>query len=135
MWLAPFSTALRNKTRGRMCPAYIAGLIGPGDRKSVQPMAAGDAQVSYDQLHHFIGSGIWEEAPLELALLAQADRQVEGKDAWLIVDDTALPKKWRHLIGVAPQYASVLGKNANCQTLASGEVPVMVGLRLLLPDS
>ena len=55
-WLAPFVVALRNKTRGRMCPAYIAGLIGPGDRKSVQPMAARDGDVSYDKLHHFIGS-------------------------------------------------------------------------------
>jgi SRSO17 transposase len=42
-WLAPFISALRHKTRGRLCPAYIAGLIGPGDRKSVQPMAARDA--------------------------------------------------------------------------------------------
>jgi SRSO17 transposase len=40
IWLAPFLAALRHKTRARMCPAYIAGLIGPGDRKSVQPMAA-----------------------------------------------------------------------------------------------
>jgi SRSO17 transposase len=51
-----------------------------------------------------------------------------------------LPKKGRHSVGVAPQYASALGKNANCQTLvsttlASGEVPVMVGLRLFLPES
>ncbi len=41
VWLAPFLGALRHKTRMRVCPAYIAGLIGPGDRKSVQPMAAG----------------------------------------------------------------------------------------------
>jgi SRSO17 transposase len=73
-------------------------------------------------------------------LLGEADRQVGGNDAWLIVDDTALPKKGRHSVGVAPQYASALGKNANCQTLvsltlASGEVPVMVGLRLFLPES
>jgi hypothetical protein len=54
-WLTPFVAALRNKTRGRMCPAYIAGLIGPGDRKSVQPMSARDGEVSYDRLHHFIG--------------------------------------------------------------------------------
>lgn len=65
---------------------------------------------------------------------------VGGKDAWLIVDDTALPKKGKHSVGVAPQYATVLGKNANCQTLvsvtlASREVPVMVGLRLFLPES
>ena len=41
-WLAPFVAALRHKTRARMCPVYIAGLIGPGDRKSVQPMATRD---------------------------------------------------------------------------------------------
>jgi len=65
---------------------------------------------------------------------------VDGPEVWLIVDDTALPKKGERSVGVAPQYASALGKNANCQTLvsltlASGEVPVMVGLRLFLPES
>ena len=139
-WLAPFATALGHKTRARMCPAYVAGLIGPGDRKSVQPMAARAGNVSYDQLHHFVASGVWDTAPLEAVLLAEADRMVGGGDAWLIVDDTALPKKGRHSVGVAPQYASALGKNANCQTLvsltlASGEVPVMVGLRLFLPQN
>lgn len=138
-WLAPFAAALRHKTRARMCPAYVAGLIGPGDRKSIQPMAARDSAVSYDQLHHFIGSGVWDAAPLEAVLLAEADKMVGGEDAWLIVDDTALPKKGRHSVGVAPQYASSLGKTANCQslvsvTLASREVPVMVGLRLFLPE-
>jgi SRSO17 transposase len=64
---------------------------------------------------------------------------VGGQDAWLIVDDTSLPKKGEHSVGVAPQYASALGKTANCQslvslTLASREVPVMVGLRLFLPE-
>jgi SRSO17 transposase len=139
-WLAPFVAALRHKTRARMCPAYVAGLIGPGDRKSVQPMAARESDVTYDQLHHFIASGVWDDAPLEKRLLAEADRMLGGDDAWLIVDDTALPKKGSHSVGVAPQYASALGKNANCQTLvsltlASGEVPAMVGLRLFLPES
>ena len=139
-WLSPFLDALRHKVRARMCPAYVAGLIGAGDRKSVQPMAARDGGVNYDQLHHFIARGAWDSAPLEKALLAEADRMVGGTDAWLIVDDTALPKKGEHSVGVAPQYASTLGKNANCQTLvsltlASGEVPVMVGLRLFLPES
>jgi SRSO17 transposase len=139
-WLKPFVWALGHKTRARMCPAYVAGLIGPGDRKSVQPMAARDDAVSYDQLHHFVASGVWDAAPLESALLAQADRQVGGEDAWLIIDDTALPKKGRSSVGVAPQYAGALGKNANCQalvslTLARREVPVMVGLRLFLPES
>jgi len=139
-WLAPFLAALQHKTRSVMCPAYIAGLIGPGDRKSIQPMAARSSDVGYDRLHHFIAGGVWDEEPLETALLAEADRQVGGDGAWLIIDDTALPKKGRHSVGVAPQYASALGKNANCQTLvsvtlASREVPVMIGLRLFLPES
>lgn len=49
VWLKPFVSALQHKTRARMCPAYIAGLIGPGDRKSVQPMAARTSEASYDQ--------------------------------------------------------------------------------------
>ena len=139
-WLAPFAAALGHKTRARMCPAYVAGLIGPGDRKSIQPMAARDNGVSYDQLHHFVGCGVWDAAPLEAALRVEADKLVGGASAWLIIDDTALPKKGRHSVGVAPQYASALGKTANCQslvsvTLASQEVPVMVGLRLFLPES
>src|SRR5258708_13116506 len=88
-WLAPFVAALRHKTRARMCPAYIAGLIGPGDRKSVQPMAIRDASVTYDQLHHFIASGVWDAAPLEAALLAQADPMVREYGSSLIIYHTA----------------------------------------------
>lgn len=62
----------------------------------------GDGEVSYDRLHHFIGSGVGDEAPLETALLAEADRQVVGENAWLIIDDTALPKKGCHSVRVAP---------------------------------
>src|SRR5882757_3113746 len=139
-WLAPFVAALRHKTRARMCPAYIAGLIGPGDRKSVQPMAGRTGEVGYDQLHHFVAAGVWDSAPLEAALLKEADGLVGDEAGFLVIDDTALPKKGRHSVGVAPQYASALGKTANCQslvsvTLASREVPVMVGLRLFLPES
>jgi SRSO17 transposase len=77
---------------------------------------------------------------LEAELLVQADRLVGGKDAVLVIDDTAMPKKGDRSVGVAPQYASSLGKTANCQTLVSltlarGEVPVMVALRLFVPES
>lgn len=140
VWLTPFLAALRHKTRKRVCPAYIAGLIGPGDRKSVQPMAARDGELGYDQLHHFVADGVWDSAPLEAALLKEADRLVGDEAGYLVIDDTALPKKGSHSVGVAAQYASSLGKTSNCQslvsvTLASGEVPVMVGLRLFLPES
>jgi SRSO17 transposase len=140
IWLTPFLAALRHKTRVRLCPAYIAGLIGPGDRKSVQPMAARDGEFGYDQLHHFVAVGVWESAPLETVLLKEADRLVGDVAGFLVIDDTALPKKGSHSVGVAAQYASSLGKTSNCQslvsvTLASREVPVMVGLRLFLPES
>ena len=130
----PFSDSLGHKSRRRMCPLYVAGLIGPGDRKSVQPMAERLAPGDYDQLHDY-PTGVWDAAPLETELLIQADRLVGGSDAVLVIDDTAVPKKGTHWVGVAAQYASALGKTANCQTLVSltlarGEVPVMVALRL-----
>jgi SRSO17 transposase len=72
--------------------------------------------------------------------IVQADRLVGGTDAVLVIDDTSMPKKGDRSVGVAPQYASTLGKTANCQTLVSltlarGEVPVMVALRLFLPEN
>ena len=139
-WLKPFLEHLGHKARRRMCPLYVAGLIGSGDRKSVAPLAERFAPGDYDQLHHFVAAGVWEAAPLEAELLVQADKLVGGSDAVLVIDDTAVPKKGRHSVGVAPQYASALGKTANCQTLVSltlarGEVPVTVALRLFLPES
>src|ERR1700726_4930898 len=130
-WLKPFLDRLGHKSRRRMCPLYVAGLIGPGDRKSVQPMAERLAPGDYDQLHHFVAAGVWDAAPLETELLIQADRLVGGSDAVLVIDDTAVPKRGTHSVGVAAQYASALGKTANCQTLVSltlarGEVPIMV---------
>ncbi len=139
-WLEPFLAGLSHPARRRMCPLYIAGLIGPGDRKSVQPMATRAGEVGYDQLHHFVAAGVWDSAPLEAALLKEADRLVGDERGFLVIDDTALPKKGKHSVGVAPQYASALGKTSNCQslvsvTLASREVPVMVSLRLFLPET
>lgn len=139
-WLAPFLARLSHRARRAMCPLYLAGLIGPGDRKSVQPMAHRLGLGSHDGLHHFIAAGRWDAAPLEAELLAQADRLVGGADAVLVIDDTALPKKGGASVGVAPQYASTLGKQANCQTLVSltlarREVPVPLALRLFLPEA
>src|SRR5262245_19843099 len=139
-WLKPFLERLGHKTRRRMCPVYISGLIGPGDRKSIQPMAERLALGAYDQLHHFVSAGVWDVAPVETELLVQADKLVGGRDAVLVIDDTAMLKKGTHSVGVAPQYCSALGKIANCQTLVSltlarGEVPVMAAMRLFLPES
>src|SRR3712207_115485 len=139
-WLAPFLEALGHKVRQRWAPVYVRGLLGPGERKSVQPMAARVAPADCDQLHHFISSPAWQTAPLAAVLAREADRLVGGPDAVLIIDDTALPKKGVHSVGVARQYAGVLGKTANRRalvslTLARGEVPVPMALRLYLPEA
>src|SRR5690606_7440013 len=92
-WPAPLVAALRHDTRARLFPAQVAGLIGPGDRESIPPGAARAAGVNEDQLHHLIASGPSNTTTVEPALLHDADRQVSGNDAWLIVDDTALPRR------------------------------------------
>jgi SRSO17 transposase len=138
-WLAPFLGRLRRQAQRRWAPFYLKGLILPGERKSVEPMAARVAPGDTQQLHHFVSTSPWATAPLEEELVRAADRLVGGPDAVLVVDDTALVKQGRHSVGVKRQYCGQLGKRANCQslvslTLARAEVPVCVGLRLFLPD-
>lgn len=137
-WLAPFLARLGRVEQRRWAALYLQGLLGPGERKSVEPMAARVAPGDVQQLHHFISASPWRCGPLEEELVRAADRLVGGPDAVLVVDDTALVKQGRHSVGVARQYCGQLGKKANCQalvslTLARREVPVCVGLRLFLP--
>ncbi len=139
-WFEPFLAALGHEKRRRWAPVYLRGLIGPGERKSLQPTAARLGLRGHDQLHHFVSSPAWSDAPLRRLLVERADMLVGGPDAVLVVDDTALPKQGRRSVGVARQYCGCLGKRANCQvlvslTLARGEVPAPVGLRLFLPEA
>jgi len=127
------------KTRRTWAPLYLQGLLGPGERKSLQPIAIRLGQSGHDQLQHFITSPAWDDGPLWTQLAREADRLVGGSKAFLVIDDTALPKKGTLSVGVARQYCGQLGKKANCQalvsaTLAQGEVPVPISLRLFLPD-
>ena len=57
-WFKPILARLGHKARRQMCPLYVSGLIGPGDRKSIQPMAKRLALGACDQLHTLPGSGI-----------------------------------------------------------------------------
>lgn len=139
-WLTPFLDVMGRSTRRRWGPLYVRGLLGPDGPKSIQPIAARLGLSGHDQLHHFVSSAAWDDAPLWRVLAEQADRLVGGTDAVLVVDDTGVPKKGTLSVGVAPQYCGELGKQANCQslvslTLARHEVPVPVGLRLFLPKT
>jgi SRSO17 transposase len=130
-WSEPFLDALEHPARRHWAPYYLRGLLLPGERKSVQPMAARLGLLAHDQLHHVVASPAWDGAALEAVLAAKTEALGGGGDA-------VLPKKGSASVGVAHQYAGVLGKNANCQTLVSltlarREVPVPVALRLFLP--
>jgi len=94
-WLEPFLAALGHKRRRTWAPLYLRGLLGPSERKSLQPMAACLGLPGHDQLQHFIASPAWDDGPLWRVLAERADRLVGGPEAVLVIDDTALPKKAR----------------------------------------
>jgi SRSO17 transposase len=138
-WLQPFVARLPRREQRRWAPVYLSGLLLPGERKSVAPMAHRVAPGDVQQLHHFVAAAPWATAPLEEVLAQEAERLVGGPAAVLVVDDTALVKKGVHSAGVAHQYCGQLGKQANCQalvsvTLAHKEVPICLALRLFLPE-
>jgi SRSO17 transposase len=138
-WLEPFLARLRRGTQRRWAPSCVRGLILPGERKGVEPMAARVAPGDPQQPHHFVSTPPWVTAPLEDELVRAADRLAGGPDAVLVVDDTALVKRGRHPVGAKRQCRGQLGKKADCQslvslTLARAEVPVGVGPRLFLPE-
>jgi SRSO17 transposase len=139
-WLAPFLDALGDKRRRQWAPLYILGLLLPGERKSMQPISARVAPDDGEQVHHFVATSCWDTAPVEQVLCQKVDQMLGGQDAYLIVDDTSLPKKGTESVGVSHQYCGALGKQANCQclvslTLARDDVPAPIGLRLFLPQS
>jgi SRSO17 transposase len=138
-FLEPFLDEWRYKKRRQWAPVYLKGLLLPGERKSIEPLAERIAPGERQQLHHFVCEAEWDMNALLGVLWEQADRMVGGERAVLIVDDTALPKKGDCSVGVTPQYCGALGKKANCQslvtlTLASNDVPVPLVLQLYLPE-
>ena len=105
--------------------SYCAGLILPGDRKSVEPIAARiephRVQGAHQSLHHFVANADWSQEDLlrrVRAFVVPAIEQSGRISAW-IVDDTGFPKKGVHSVGVARQYCGQLGKQDNCQVAVS----------------
>jgi len=123
---------------------YCTGLILPGERKSVEPMAArtAPARVSaqHQSLLHFVSTGGWsdEKVLAKVSELVVPAITKQGPIEVWIIDDTGLPKKGRHSVGVKPQYCGQLGKEANCQvavslSIANHFASLPVGYRLYLP--
>jgi SRSO17 transposase len=139
-FIEPFLQVWRSKKRRHWAPIYLRGLLLPGERKSIEPVASRVAPGHEQELRHFVSESPWEAEPVEQVLWSKADVMLGGQDAFLIIDDTALPKKGDESVGVAHQYCGALGKQANCQslvslTLAKNDVPVPVTLRLYLPEA
>jgi len=124
---------------------YCAGLMLPGERKSVEPMAARvaptEVQSAHQRLHHFVADAPWSDAAVLGAVgshvLGVAPKR-SGAPEVLIIDDTGFPKQGKHSVGVARQYCGQLGKQDNCQvavsvSLANEHYSVPVGYRLYLP--
>jgi len=122
------------------------GLLLPGERKSVEPMAARLAPENvrrmHQSLHHLVADAPWNDEEM----LIQVRRQVlpamkkNGPVVAWIVDDTGFPKQGKHSVGVARQYCGQIGKSDNCQTAVSLSVSTWssslpIAWRLYLPEA
>ena len=123
---------------------YCSGLLLPGERKSVEPMAAATAPARVSAQHqallHFVGEGGWSDETMLAKVREMVLPKIErhgAVEAW-IIDDTGMPKHGRHSVGVARQYCGQLGKQDNCQvavslSIANHHASLPVAYRLYLP--
>src|ERR1700712_1986384 len=126
--------------------AYCTGLLLPGERKSVEPMAAriepDRVQAAHQSMHHVVAKAQWDDA----AVLAAVRRQVlpamerHGPVRSWIVDDTSFPKQGKHSVGVARQYCGQLGKQDSCQvavslSVANDHASLPIAYQLFLPEA
>lgn len=136
-WLTPFQACFGHRTQSVSLGAYIAGLLSDSPRKSMQAMLARvTAPPAYQTLQHFITHAPWSAPAMWRVLRAQ----LPERRGILLLDDTGLPKKGDHSVGVARQYSGTLGKVGNCQVavtaaLWTGGRAWLVGAALYLPES
>ena len=144
-YVESLTEVLGHADRARPFMDYCTGLLMPGERKSVEPMAAivAPARVSaeHQSLLHFVGQAAWSDGALldKIRELALPSIEASGPiEAW-IIDDTGFAKKGVHSVGVTRQYCGRLGKTDNCQvavtlSLASHAASLPVAYRLYLPE-
>jgi len=145
-YVEALSSAVGHADRVAPLKAYCTGLLLPGERKSVEPMAArvepGRVQAAHQSLHHFVAKADWSDAMVLAIVREQVLPVIEAQApirAW-IVDDTGFPKKGRHSVGVARQYCGQLGKQDNCQiavslSVANDHASLPIAYRLYLPEA
>src|ERR1700674_468423 len=126
--------------------SYCTGLLLPGERKSVEPMAArlapDDVQRMHQSLHHFVAYAPWSDEALLERVRHFVLPVMKGNGsvvAW-IVDDTGFVKKGTHSVGVARQYCGQVGKQENCRvavslSVATEQASLPIAWRLYLPES
>lgn len=123
---------------------YLRGLILPGERKSVEPMAARVAPENVSAAHqsmgHLAASADWSDARVHCTVAHKVSPKLLTEDLpWFIADDTTIAKKGTHSVGVARQYSGRSGKVDNCQcavsvSIASERGSIPIGYRLYLPE-
>ncbi len=144
-YVETLTAALGHADRAAPFQSYCVGLLLPGERKSVEPMAARvepqRVQAAHQSLHHFVAKADWSDDAVLTAVRAHVLPAIEqhGPLRALIIDDTGFPKKGRHSVGVARQYCGQLGKQDNCQvavslSVAGDHASLPIAYRLYLPQ-
>jgi SRSO17 transposase len=145
-YLDAIAGGLGHADRRAPARAYCTGLLLPGARKSIEPMAARltpqRVPAAHQSLHHLVAQADWSDEAVLQVVREHALPVVErhGPIRYWIIDDTGLPKKGRHSVGVARQYCGQLGKRDNCQVavtlaVANGHAGLPIGYRLYLPEA
>jgi SRSO17 transposase len=134
-----------NDARRRGLSDYMTGLLLPGERKSMEPIAerleSGNVSRRHQSIQHFVSEASWKDGPVRERVLGRVVPAMQQRGAiehW-IVDDTTLLKSGRHSVGVAIQYSGLVGTTVNCQSLvslslATGAASMPVACELYLPE-
>jgi SRSO17 transposase len=138
------ASVIGHADRAKPLRDYCMGLMLPGERKSVEPMAAVTSPertaAQHQSLLHFVGQAAWSDEKVLAKVRELVVPEIERHgaiEAW-IIDDTGFPKQGRHSVGVARQYCGQLGKQDNCQvavslSLANHHASLPLAYRLYLP--